>query len=540
MITQHCDVLIIGSGASGLCLALSLADHARVIILSKDELLASASQRAQGGIAAVMNQDDSFAKHIEDTINVGDGLCDPKVVEFTVTRAKAAIQWLIKQGVQFTTNLRSNTNDPLSNRSNSPSFHLTKEGGHSCCRILHVADKTGAAVVKTLAEQVLHHPNIDCFSEKFVIDLICHQGRCLGSYVLDNLTGKVDSIMARYTVLATGGASRVYRHTSHAGRTTGDGIAMAWRAGARVANLEFNQFHPTCLYHPKVDSFLITEAVRGEGGVLLLPNGDRFMPEYDKRCELAPRDIVARAIAENMKKKDIPCVYCDISHRSEEFIKHSFPTIYQYCLSVGLDITKSPIPVVPAAHYTCGGVMTDLNGQTDIANLYAIGETSYSGLHGANRIASNSLLECLVFAASAGSAIKKSLSVWSSANKDHVSFPTAPPLNNCGKKHFSKMRNKTLTHELWDTMWRSVSIVRHEAELKKAQQKIATLQKIIVQCFSTSKPSKALLELRNMILVSSLMIKSAVLRKESRGLHYREDYPGKHTKASNTILKNNR
>ena len=377
------DVLVIGSGIAGLRLALSLSDGVRVAVVSKDDLVDGSSSHAQGGIAAVMDTDeDSIDLHIQDTLSTGVGLCDNKVVKATVTKAKSAIEWLIQQGVQFSID--------------GDHYHLTQEGGHSRRRILHVADKTGAAIIKTLAEQVKNHHNIDCFTKHTVIDLRLKHNRCIGALVYSNQQQRILVFSATYTVLATGGSSFIYLHTSNPSCTSGDGIAMAWRAGCRVVNLEFNQFHPTCLYHPSANYHLITEVVRGEGGYLLLPDGERFMPRYDKRAEMAPRDIVARAIHTELKNHQLDYVYLDISHRPADFIKKTFPTIYLTCLKFNLDMTKEPLPVVPAAHYTCGGVMTDLNGQTDIPGLYAIGEVAYTGLHGANRMASNSLLECLV------------------------------------------------------------------------------------------------------------------------------------------------
>ncbi len=387
------DILIIGGGAAGLAAALHLAPHARVTVLCKGDVEAASSTWAQGGIAAVTDPDDSIESHVQDTLTAGAGLCDPDIVRFTVKRAAAAIDELVRWGVTF---------DTQNNH-----FHLTREGGHSFRRILHVADATGRAIIDTLTERALDHPRIELLRDRVAIDLINlskfgrHPNRCAGAYVFNRSTGHVEVFQSRFVVLATGGASKVYLYTSNPDSSTGDGIAMAWRAGCRIANMEFNQFHPTCLYHPHAKSFLISEAVRGEGGILLLSDGDRFMRRFDSRLELAPRDVVARAIDHEMKRTGADCVYLDISHRAKSFIESHFPTIARRCLDFGIDMSREPIPVVPAAHYTCGGVLVDHDGLTDVPGLYAIGEVSCTGLHGANRLASNSLLECLVFAHSA-------------------------------------------------------------------------------------------------------------------------------------------
>ncbi|HSB97006.1 MAG TPA: L-aspartate oxidase, partial [Spongiibacteraceae bacterium] len=382
--TNHHDVLVIGSGAAGLTAALRLAPDARVAVISKGDLNQGSTWWAQGGIAAVIDANDTVEAHIADTLAAGAGLCHTDAVRFNVEHSRESIEWLVEQGVEF-------------DRITGTDFHLTREGGHSHRRIIHSADATGREVSETLTARTLSSANIEIFTNRVAVDLIVRDGRCHGAYVLDRNTGSVDVFQAKYTILAMGGASKVYLYTTNPDGATGDGIAMAWRAGCRVANLEFNQFHPTCLYHPKAKSFLITEAIRGEGGVLLLPNGERFMQRFDERKELAPRDIVARAIDHEMKRLGIDCVYLDISHKSPEFILHHFPTVKARCLELGIDITREPIPVVPAAHYTCGGVMVDFEGRTDVPNLYAIGETSFTGLHGANRMASNSLLECIVY-----------------------------------------------------------------------------------------------------------------------------------------------
>lgn len=520
-ITPNYDVLIIGSGAAGLALALTLCDHARIAILSKDNLTAGSSQRAQGGIAAVMSAQDSIESHIEDTMQAGAGLCERDVVTSTVNHAKAAIEWLVDHGVAFTS---------LPQNDISTSFHLTQEGGHSHRRILHAADRTGAVVVKTLAAQVSAHPNIHCLTQHTVVDLIVHNHQCYGAYVYDGITQQEKIITAHHVVLATGGASSLYLHTSNPNQTTGDGIAMAWRAGCRVANLEFNQFHPTCLYHPHANRFLITEVVRGEGGHLKLPNGERFMQRYDDHGELAARDIVARAIDAEMKKNKINCVYLDISHRTADFIKQSFPTIYKQCQQFGIDITQQPIPVVPAAHYTCGGVMTNLNGATDLKNLYAIGEVAYTGLHGANRMASNSLLECLVFAANASRSIKQQLS-YKNNNSD---FPVIPAMPRHGTNHILSI--ESLTSQIRHLLWRNVGIVRSNALLQEAAEKIAAIMQQVNNAFQKTPLSNSLIELRNMVVVADLIINCTQRRHESRGLHYNVDYPAVSAKIENTIL----
>ena len=514
------DVLVIGSGAAGLRVALSLADGARVAVVSKDDLTDGSSPHAQGGIAAVMNADeDSIDLHIQDTLNAGAGLCNAEVVRAIVTQAKLAIEWLTRKGVRFSTN--------------GDHYHLTQEGGHSQRRILHVADKTGAAIIATLAEQVKNHRNIDCFVKHTAIDLQLKHNRCIGALIYSNQQQRMLVFNAAYTVLATGGSSFVYLHTSNPSCTSGDGIAMAWRAGCRVANLEFNQFHPTCLHHPDANYHLITEVVRGEGGYLLLPNGERFMLCYDKRAEMAPRDIVARAIHTELKNHRLDCVYLDISHRSADFIKKTFPTIYSTCLKFNLDMTKEPLPVVPAAHYTCGGVMTDLNGQTDILGLYAIGEVAYTGLHGANRMASNSLLECLVFAANCAHAIKKHRREKNNPSKkmDYTDF-WIPTLSGTA----GEISAETLTQRVRKIMWDNVGIVRNNASLNNAKKELQPIFQKIETIFYNQPLSKSIIELRSIITVAMLTIESALYRKESRGLHYNTDYPKSSRQVMNTVL----
>lgn len=513
------DVLIIGSGAAGLALALSLAEKAQVALVSKTNLMAGSSQRAQGGIAAVMSQTDSYESHIQDTLAAGAGLCDPTVVRYVVTHAKEAIHWLIQQGVQFSTSEKSE-------------LHLTQEGGHSHRRIVHVADRTGAAVVNTLAEQAMRHPNITCLTELTAIDLLMDPDlqRCVGATFLNNEQQAITTIHAQATVLATGGASMVYLHTSNPDHTSGDGIAMAWRAGCVLANLEFNQFHPTCLYHPQAKSYLISEVVRGEGGKLILPNGERFMDRYDPRGELAPRDIVARAIDSQMKQHNIDCVFLDITHLAKTTIKKLFPTIHNQCLRFGIDISEQPIPVVPAAHYTCGGVLTDLNGKTNVDRLYAIGEVACTGLHGANRMASNSLLECLVLAKNADLHIMEQLSQKSFASTSTIQTPSSIQSNHTNADITS------IVKQIRQTMWQHVGIVRNNQSLAHAHFQLQTLLKHVEQLWENDPPTKTIIELRNLAQVAALITQCARLRQESRGLHFNTDYPTLAAVAKNMII----
>ena len=525
-----CDVLIIGGGAAGLTLALRMADHAKVTILSKSSLKLGSTYYAQGGIAAVLDTEDSESAHVEDTLIAGAGLCHRDVVEYTVSRAEECIEWLIEQGVQFSQDTEGNSPTIAGN------YHLAKEGGHSHRRVIHAADATGKAVFETLAAKVLAHPNINFTTNSVAVDLLttAKLGRdgnaCLGAYVLREDTGKVHTIAARFTVLATGGASKVYLYTSNPDGACGDGVAMAWRAGCRVANMEFNQFHPTCLYHPQDRNFLITEALRGEGAILRLPDGSRFMPAYHELAELAPRDIVARAIDAEMKKTGCDCVFLDISHKPAEFVRSHFPTIHARCLSLGIDICKEPIPVVPAAHYSCGGVMVDRNGKTDLDNLYAIGETSFTGLHGANRMASNSLLECFVFAFSASEHILAML--------PHTSLPTNLPL--WDESQVTDSDEDVVIAHNWDEirrfMWDYVGIVRTTKRLHRAQHRINLLRNEIDEYYSNYRISTPLLELRNLTLVAELIINSALTRKESRGLHYCLDFPERAHEPRDTVL----
>lgn len=528
-IQQNYDVLIIGSGAAGLSLALKLADHTRIAILSKFTVSEGSTAYAQGGISAVLDAQDSLESHIADTLDAGAGLCDPEIVKLTVTHGKESIEWLKSQGVAFTEELSS---------SGGTQFHLNREGGHSHRRIVHTADATGKAVSESLVSRAKQHPNIIIFEHHNVIDLIttpkCGKApdRVIGAYVLDVKAGKVKSIAARIFALATGGASKVYLYSTNPQIATGDGIALAWRAGCRIGNMEFMQFHPTCLYHPLGRSFLISEAVRGEGGKLILPDGTRFMARFDKREELAPRDIVARAIDHEIKKRGIDCVYLDISHKPSSFILEHFPNIYETCLKLGIDITKQPIPVVPAAHYTCGGIVTDQNARTDISNLYAVGEVAFTGLHGANRMASNSLLECLVFAEQASRDILEKLA----ATPAVVAIPEWDE-----SKVGDSDEEVVVSHnwnELRNFMWDYVGIVRTDKRLSRAMRRIELLKSEITEYYSHFRVTSDLLELRNLVIVAELIIRCAQQRKESRGLHYTLDYPeADNTKpAVNTLL----
>jgi len=522
------DVLIIGGGAAGLSLALKVADQARVTILSKSSLEHGSTYYAQGGIAAVLDEHDSCESHVEDTLIAGDGLCNREVVEYTVSRGRECINWLVEQGVKFT---QANAAPDKPGQ-----YHLSKEGGHSHRRVVHAADATGRAVFEGLAAQVMEHPNITFRINTVAVDLITTAklgqkgNRCVGAYVLNEISGQVNVYRARFVILATGGASKSYLYTSNPDGASGDGIAMAWRAGCRIANMEFNQFHPTCLYHPQAKSFLITEALRGEGAQLKLPDGTRFMKDYDPRGELAPRDIVARAIDSEMKRLGCSCVYLDISHKPDAFIFEHFPTIYEKCLEYGIDITREKIPVVPAAHYSCGGVIVDLDGKTDVENVYAIGETSCTGLHGANRMASNSLLECFVFAFAAGEDIL--------ARLDTVSLHSnIPPWD---ESQVTDSDEDVVIAHNWDEirrfMWDYVGIVRTNKRLQRAQNRIELLQQEIRWYYSKYRVSTNLLELRNLALVAQLIIQSAMNRKESRGLHFTLDYPEKLPTATDTVL----
>ncbi len=519
------DVLIIGSGLAGLTAALNLAPTHRVAVITKRALLDGSSNWAQGGIAAVLAEGDSYASHVDDTLVAGAGLCDLEATQFTVENAPAAISWLQELGVPFTTE--------------HGELHLTREGGHSHRRIVHAADATGAPVQATMVERVRNTPNVTVFEHHMLVDLITDRQlpdgatgrRCFGAYVLDTEEDEVMTFSAAHTVLATGGAGKVYLYTTNPDTATGDGIAAAWRAGCQVGNMEFIQFHPTCLYHPHAKSFLITEAVRGEGGLLKLPphlGGHRFMPDHDPRAELAPRDVVARAIDFEMKKHGLDCVHLDISHQSPEFLREHFPNILARCAELGIDITREPIPVVPAAHYTCGGVVTDLNGRTEVAGLYAVGETTCTGLHGANRLASNSLVECMVFAQAAVAAIRQA---------PDAQTPALPLWDDSRVTDADEM--VVISHN-WDElrrfMWDYVGIVRTNKRLERAAHRITLLQREIHEFYASFHVTRDLLELRNLVQVADLIVMSAMLRRESRGLHYSLDYPDLLPEARPTVL----
>jgi L-aspartate oxidase len=510
------DVLVIGSGGAGLSLGLRLPAQLKVAVLSKSRLEEGCTLYAQGGISAVTDPEDSFEAHIRDTLIAGAGLNRPEAVRFAIERAPEAIRWLIDLGVPFTRHTDTHGHQD---------YHLTREGGHSTRRVLHAADATGRAIENTLARKARERPNITLFEHHIAVDLITgaklghRENCCLGAYILNRELNQVEVFAARCVVLATGGTSKVYLYTSNPDTSTGDGIAMAWRAGCRVANLEFNQFHPTCLYHPKAKSFLVTEAVRGEGGHLLLPDRAPFMHRFDERGDLAPRDIVARAIDHEMKRLGLEYVLLDISHKPAPFIKEHFPTVYARCRELGYDMTLEPIPVVPAAHYTCGGIVTNLRGCTDLPGLYAIGEVACTGMHGANRMASNSLLECLVFAASAGADITGRL----------AAIPQPPVLPEWDVSRVRDSDEEVVVSHNWDElrrcMWNYVGIVRTSKRLQRAARRVELLQQEIQEYYSHFTISNDLLELRNLAQVAELIIRSAQLRKESRGLHYTLDYP---------------
>jgi L-aspartate oxidase len=521
---ERFDTIIVGSGLAGLTVALHLAHQQKVCLVTKRAVLDGASAWAQGGIAAVLSAEDSPETHIRDTLVAGAGLCDEEVTRFVVAEGRQGIEWLIAQGVPFTRDAASELG-----------FHLTREGGHSVRRVIHAADATGLAVQTTLSEKALAHPNITILEHHVAIDLITGaklglpHNRCLGLYALDAAAGHVRTLAAGNVVLATGGAGKVYLYTTNPDTATGDGIAMGWRAGCRVANMEFVQFHPTCLYHPHAKSFLISEAVRGEGGLLKLPDGSRFMPAHDPREELAPRDIVARAIDFEMKKRGLDCVYLDISHKPADFLREHFPTIHRRCLELGIDITRQPMPVVPAAHYTCGGIFTDLAARTDVESLYAVGETAHTGLHGANRLASNSLLECLVFGRACAA--------------DILGGPAPAPvfLPAWDESRVTDADEEIVISHNWDElrrfMWDYVGIVRTNKRLERASHRIRLLTEEINEYYANFRVTHDLLELRNLVVTADVIVRCALARRESRGLHFSRDYPAMLPKANDTVLQ---
>ncbi|MDA9636375.1 L-aspartate oxidase [SAR86 cluster bacterium] len=515
---QNTDILVIGSGAAGLTASLELAKDFKVTLISKETFVDSSTWYAQGGIAAVLAENDTTESHIKDTLIAGDGLCDEKAVRFCIENGKSAIKWLIDSGVSFTKN------------ESGSDYHLTKEGGHSHRRVIHAADTTGKEVSDSLAAKVLKDKNITILENHLAVDLITEDQVCKGAYVFDKEREQVITISASSTILATGGASKIYLYTSNPDGASGDGFALAWRAGCTLSNMEFNQFHPTCLYHPEAKSFLISEALRGEGAKLINHENKEFMKNYDSREELAPRDVVSRSIDEEMKKTGKDCVYLDISHKSEKEIKKSFPAIHTKCLEFGFDITKTSIPVVPAAHYTCGGVKTDLKGRTNIDSLYVIGETSCTGLHGANRMASNSLLECVVFAKSAADDIK-------------INFvPNSHNLSNWDNSKVIRAGENIVISHNWDAtrrlMWDYVGVVRSDDRLKKAKEKIKLIHDEVEDFYRNYEISSDFIELRNLVLVARIVIESASRRFESRGLHFTSDYPEKSDQAIPSLISN--
>ncbi|MDC1127535.1 L-aspartate oxidase [Gammaproteobacteria bacterium] len=515
---KHYDVMIIGSGAAGLSVALALPSELNIVLISKSSIDESATFYAQGGISAVMDHADTTEAHITDTLIAGAGLCDVGAVTNIVSNGRDRIEWLIEQGVPFSTR---------TSKSGVEEFHLTQEGGHSHRRVVHAADATGAAVEKTLVKKVKELPNVTLLERHAAIDLITtketssNSSKCVGAYLYDSINSAIVTIAAKTVVLGTGGIGKVYLYTSNPDVATGDGIAMAWRAGCSIANMEFVQFHPTCLYHPQAKTILLTEALRGEGGKLILPDGERFMKKFDSRGELASRDVVARAIDHEMKRLGLECVYLDISHKPKEFILEHFPNAYETCKKYGIDITTNPIPVVPAAHYLCGGVLTDINGKAELDGLYAVGETACTGLHGANRMASNSLLECIVVASSAVKSITADMA------NDFLSVN--PP--EWDESRVVQGNEDVIISHSWDElrrlMWNYVGIVRSDKRLGRAKQRIELLQREINEFYSHFKISTDLIELRNLALVAELIVVSALSRKESRGLHYTLDHPDK-------------
>jgi L-aspartate oxidase len=526
MADRQFDVIVIGSGAAGLSAALNIAPHLKVAVLAKGGISAGSTAWAQGGIAAVLEPGDTFESHIEDTMIAGAGLNDRRTVEFVVENAPAAIERLAELGVPF-------------NPGETERWHLTREGGHSHRRIVHVADATGWAVQQALEKAASEHPNITLIPNLVAIDLVTGRhtengdgkSRVWGVYAVDRKAGEVSLLTGRATILATGGASRAWLYSTNPRGSTGDGIAMAWRAGCRVSNMEFNQFHPTCLYNVEVKNFLITEAMRGEGGQLKIPGtGYRFMPHFDPRAELAPRDVVARAIDHELKRLGLDYVHLDISHRDPDFIRDHFPTIAAKLAELGTDITRQPIPVVPAAHYTCGGVMVDLHGCTDLEGLYAAGEVTQSGLHGANRLASNSVLECIVFGLAAAKHI----------NGNWDDLPPPPPIRPWDESRVTHSDEEVVVHHNWREirrfMWDYVGIVRTTKRLERALNRVELLRQETEEYYGNFRVTPDLIELRNLVEVSGLIVRSALTRQESRGLHYTLDYPNLLPDAVDTVL----
>lgn len=523
----NCDVLVIGSGAAGLSLALRIANYYKVILISKSDINECATLYAQGGIAAVLNKTDTIESHINDTLISGAGLCNYKTVYFVAKNASHCIQWLIDQGVEF---------DKKTNHNGVLDYHLTREGGHSQRRIFHTADHTGEEIQNKLILKAMNNINIKILENTSVIDLIVSDknssksNKVVGAFLYNNTNFNIKICQAHAVVIATGGAGMLYKYTTNPSISSGDGIALAWRAGCKVSNLEFTQFHPTCLFHPKGNNFLLTEALRGEGAKLIRPDMSSFMLDFDNRAELAPRDIVTRAIFHEMKRLNENCMYLDISHKSKKFIYTHFPTIYKKLLNFNLDLTTDKIPIVPAAHYTCGGVMVNLHGRTNILGLYAIGEVSCTGLHGANRLASNSLLECLVYSWSASKDLIKILPYLKSVNL----------ITSCNQKKFKIVEDYPIIlnkkKELRADMWHYMGIIRTEKSLQFFLNKIFSLQKDVNKYYHQYFLSKDIIELRNTIQVAELMVKCALMRKESRGLHYITDYPNLLSKANPTYL----
>ena len=509
------DVLIIGSGAAGLMSAIQLSDNLSIAVIAKDKILEGSSYYAQGGISAVLDPDDNFESHITDTINTGFNLGNEASIRFMVEQAPQAIHDLEKTGVKF------------SNIDNK--YDLTTEGAHSSNRVAHVADKTGQSIQVNLLAQAKKHKNIKLFEEYVAVDLVVKENKSYGAYVLDKNSKEVLTFSSKKTILATGGASKSYLYTSNPDTSTGDGIAMAYRAGCKITNMEFTQFHPTCLFHPHAKSFLISETLRGEGAKLLLPDGQEFMHKYDDRLELAPRDIVARAIDNEMKVHGFDCVYLDFSFKEAKWIKSRFPTITKRCSELGIDISKEALPVVPAAHYTCGGVNTNINARSNIDNLYAVGEVAHTGVHGANRMASNSLLECIVFAKSCAQDINE-------ATLDKI--PHAIPKWDDSRVAPSKEKVVIahLWHEIRLIMWNFVGIVRSNNRLKSAYQKIKQINKEVDEYYQVYTVTEDLIELRNLAQTSKIIVESALSRKESRGLHFNQDYPNQLKETGNTVI----